>query len=138
MNSCTEVSLVFAVTSLPLGEAVAITSLYPITGTLFSGVFLKEPVSPLYSIIIVIITAGMVLISQPACCLRSELISLQATASMLQHLAAFIFGNNVVSHDGDTAAALSKTIGYVCGMSASICQALSTKSRLPGSTDVFF
>jgi drug/metabolite transporter (DMT)-like permease len=99
LDSSAEVLLVFAVTSLPLGEAIAITSLYPITGTLFSGVCLKEPVSPLYSIIIVIITAGIFLISQPA----------------------FLFGNNVVSHDGDTAAGLSKTIGYVCGLSASIC-----------------
>jgi drug/metabolite transporter (DMT)-like permease len=83
------------VTCLPLGGALAITSLYPIAASLFARVLLKEKVSWGQGAALVLSIAGIVFLCQPG----------------------FIFGSASATATVEIASAplRSRTIGLICG-----------------------
>jgi drug/metabolite transporter (DMT)-like permease len=88
------------VTCLPLGDAVAITSLYPITASLFARVFLKERIFWGQGAALLLSIAGIVFLCQPG----------------------FIFGSTsaIATVEIASASLRSRTIGLICGGVASI------------------
>ena len=80
-----------ALTQLPLGDAVVLTSLYPITGPFFSRVFLGERLPVIFPVALLLALAGATTLTQPT----------------------FIFGTT------DAADSIT-TLGYTCALSASL------------------
>ena len=76
---------------LPLGDAVVLTSLYPITGPFFSRVFLGERLPLIFPVALLLALAGATTLTQPT----------------------FIFGT---TDDADSIT----TLGYTCALSASL------------------
>ena len=54
-----------ALTQLPLGDAVVLTSLYPITGPFFSRVFLGERLPVIFPVALLLALAGATTLTQP-------------------------------------------------------------------------
>lgn len=79
-----------ALTQLPLGDAVVLTSLYPITGPFFSYVFLGERLPVIFPVALILALVGAATLTQPT----------------------FIF----VSADDDN----TTTLGYTCALCASV------------------
>ena len=80
-----------ALTQLPLGDAVVLTSLYPITGPFFSRVFLGERLPVIFPVALLLALAGATTLTQPT----------------------FLFGT---TDDADSIT----TLGYTCALSASL------------------
>lgn len=90
-----------AVTLVPIGNAIAIFSLYPVTTVFFAYIFLKEKIGRIHCIALIVAIGGGLLVSQPG----------------------FIFNNN--NNSKSDSKNNYNSMGYLCSLTAAIFAGLS-------------
>ena len=111
----------YTITSLPLGDAIAIVSLYPILTAFTARLFLKEKITIIHIIALIISSIGVVLIAQPT----------------------VIFGEENTNDDendnGSGSNSKDNMAGYIVGLiSAGLGSMVFVLIRLAKDVNVFF